>query len=423
MDLGLAIANSKAMFGIVYVDVTKNDWTHMSIVHRVPISSDLMNNVQYEKFHWALRLSHLDDSNDSSVALDIKVLEISHLPQPAKVSLVGRLSHSLNVCTDGECRVETKPNDPCRLLGSTNAVLLNYVGISREQISGEPLKLFCGIFSIEQHHKTKIKALKDTWASKCTGFLVFSTVNDPMIPSVNVPHQGEESYTNIWQKVRSIWRYIHTHYQYEYDYFLLGGDDMYLLMENLYAYLGSGEIRAQRALGKGIYLGRTFVNPQTQVSFNSGGPGYLLDAIALETLVMNLDEPHCMPIEYISEEDTFVGMCLNASLNSVYPYNTSDEHNRQRFHHFAPGFYVTYKPQYDPVTGEGLDWYSRLDTNLGESMDCCSEHSVSFHAIYEDLMYSIHDYMYHCPGSEKFRYQELHGMNYYERVEKSRFRE
>ncbi len=79
--------------------------------------------------------------------------------------------------------------------------------------------------------------MKDTWAKKCLSFLAFSTIDDPDIPSINIPHLGPESYMNMWQKTRSIWKYIHNYYLDEFEYFLLGGDDMYYIMENLYAFL------------------------------------------------------------------------------------------------------------------------------------------------------------------------------------------
>ena len=39
---------------------------------------------------------------------------------------------------------------------------------------------------------------------------------------------GEESYqNNMWQKARSIWAYISDHYLDDYDWFHLGGDDLF----------------------------------------------------------------------------------------------------------------------------------------------------------------------------------------------------
>ncbi len=50
---------------------------------------------------------------------------------------------------------------------------------------------------------------------------------------------------------RSIWNYVYRHYSDQFDYFLLGGDDMFVLVENLLEYLGSEEIRAERDKGRG----------------------------------------------------------------------------------------------------------------------------------------------------------------------------
>ena len=63
----------------------------------------------------------------------------------------------------------------------------------------------------------------------------------------------------MWQKVRSILKYVHLHYLDEYDYFLIGGDDMYYIMENLHAYLNSEEIRALQIAGKGMSAVLVFV--------------------------------------------------------------------------------------------------------------------------------------------------------------------
>ena len=45
---------------------------------------------------------------------------------------------------------------------------------------------------------------------------------DLSIPAIKILHIGEESYFNMWQKVRNIWKYICTHYINEFDWFLLG---------------------------------------------------------------------------------------------------------------------------------------------------------------------------------------------------------
>lgn len=56
----------------------------------------------------------------------------------------------------------------------------------------------------------------------------------------------------MWQKTRAIWKYVASYYSEDYDWFLLGGDDMYYVMENLYVYLTSPVIVdfAKKAGGK-----------------------------------------------------------------------------------------------------------------------------------------------------------------------------
>ena len=112
--------------------------------------------------------------------------------------------------------------------------------------AGKPLRIFCGIYTMEANHNTNVKATRNTWAKKCDGFIAFSTVDDVSIPAVAILHEGKEAYDNMWQKSRSIWKYIYTHLRDKYDFFLLGGDDMFYIVENLRLYLGSVEITTLR---------------------------------------------------------------------------------------------------------------------------------------------------------------------------------
>ena len=48
-------------------------------------------------------------------------------------------------------------------------------------------------------------------------------------------HEGPESYFNMWQKIRSMWAYAYDNYRNDYDFFHIGGDDMYVVVDNLRA--------------------------------------------------------------------------------------------------------------------------------------------------------------------------------------------
>ena len=77
--------------------------------------------------------------------------------------------------------------------------------------SPRPPKVFCGVYTYHKKHYL-LEAATHTWAYRCDGFLAFSDLTDPTIGAVDLPHYGEETYQNMWQKVRSIWAYIYTHY-------------------------------------------------------------------------------------------------------------------------------------------------------------------------------------------------------------------
>lgn len=253
-----------------------------------------------------------------------------------------------------------KVDNACGLLGLADAVILNRIQINQSSsgvydsgnkdvdststvhqnltnLSSVPFKdrdkpsetrkstphvpqILCGVFTTAKNHNPNVKAMMETWASKCSFFISFSTENDPEYNAFDLPHLGDESYYNMWQKSRSIWKYIHHNYMDDFDYFMLGGDDMYVIMENLHEFLLSNKVIHTEA---GLYLGRRLVLPFDQIPYNAGGPGYLLDRVALKVLVANLDRPHCHPDLGDSKEDVFLSFCLQSSIEKIFPFNTT----------------------------------------------------------------------------------------------------
>ena len=51
----------------------------------------------------------------------------------------------------------------------------------------------------------------------------------------------------MWQKVRSIWRYVHEHFAEDFDFFTMHGDDVYYAVENLRQFLLSPRWASSRA--------------------------------------------------------------------------------------------------------------------------------------------------------------------------------
>jgi glycoprotein-N-acetylgalactosamine 3-beta-galactosyltransferase len=244
---------------------------------------------------------------------------------------------------------------------------------------------------------------------KCDGFLVASNVTDPSIDAVNIVHEGEEAYNNIYQKVRSIWSYVYDHYYESYDWFHIGGDDLFLIVENLRYYLESEEIRT--AANGGIYLpNNIYEKPMIQTPlflgrrfayvgdmdniFNSGGSGYTINQAALKTLV-TLGFQQYFPHAHTFSEDTMVARIFKKY--GIVPYETKDEYGSERYMPFNPGHHLTYRlPPGNPK--DSNDWYAKYSIHIKEGYDHCSTYSVAFHYIKGDVMRRFYALLYNlCP--------------------------
>jgi glycoprotein-N-acetylgalactosamine 3-beta-galactosyltransferase len=238
---------------------------------------------------------------------------------------------------------------------------------------------------------------------KCDGFLVASDTVDPAIDSVNIVHEGPEDYQNMWQKVRSTWSYIYDNYYEAFDWFHIGGDDLFLIVENLRFYLESEEI--QTAQNGGIYLpddnakemqvplflGRRFkFKGRESEVFNSGGPGYTLNKAALKILVVEgLLKFYAEHV--VSAEDVLVAQVLRQF--GIFPYETKDEAGSERYMPFTPGFHYS---------GKTIWWLSKASINVTEGVNHSSPRSVAFHYVKDDMMKRVFALLYHpCPAEEQ----------------------
>jgi glycoprotein-N-acetylgalactosamine 3-beta-galactosyltransferase len=260
----------------------------------------------------------------------------------------------------------------------------------------KPVKIFCGIYTMLSSHETNVKSSRDTWGKRCDGFVAFSTHSDKSIPALKIEHEGEEAYDNMWQKSRSIWKYVANHFMNDFDFFLMGGDDMMYIIENLRLYLGSSKIQDMSATQTGLFIGRRFWPKDKRGRsaggvFNGGGPGYILDKKALAILRDNIDSPKCYPHQRGFWEDVNVANCLNKSAG-IEAIDTRDSDGGERFNPFSPGVHLTYRIDHS----DSMDWYPKFNPYLKEGLACCAKDGISFHYIKGELLRSLMAYLYVC---------------------------
>lgn len=241
-------------------------------------------------------------------------------------------------------------------------------------------KILCMLYTIESAHATTIRAIRETWASHCDGFLAFSNYSDPRIPAYRLVHEGPEDYYNMWQKVRSIWKFVGTHYLDQFDWFFQGGDDLFVLPQNLRNYLRTLDDPQHQD----HFVGRRFKGYGNNNYFNSGGSGYALSRATLRKYVtQGWNDPACIPTRKTAMEDVMIAQCFRTLFN-ISLTDTRDDQGRERFHPFAPGTHYHWQP---PQLGS-KDWYADYNTEWPPKLgkDCCAPDSVSFHYIKKPAM-------------------------------------
>jgi glycoprotein-N-acetylgalactosamine 3-beta-galactosyltransferase len=184
-------------------------------------------------------------------------------------------------------------------------------GVQKGTIDVPAPKLMCLVYTMADAHANRIRAMRDTWAGGCDGFLAFSTKSDPRFPVISLEHEGPESYDNMWQKVRSIWRFVGKNYLEEFDFFFIGGDDLFVMPHNLKTYLASLVYKdGADPETKEYFVGRRF-NPGGHDPFNSGGAGYSLSRATLRKFLANMDDnQRCSAKARTSMEDVMIARCL-----------------------------------------------------------------------------------------------------------------
>jgi hypothetical protein len=229
-------------------------------------------------------------------------------------------------------------------------------------------RILCSVYTQESSHD-RIADIVDTWGWRCDGFFAASTKTQRDIGAVDLPHEGEERYMNMWQKTRSMVAFMYDYYLDDFDYFLLSGDDTFIILENLRNYLLLLESATGGRDSQPLYIGSSI--SLFEVHYNTGGPGYLLNRSALRRLVED-GLPYYYAHHKSPGEDVFMGVVM--TMLHIHMVDTSDVANRQRFFH-------------DDLNSIGTDGYYGMFNHLTykhgprSGRHIISTQSVGFHII------------------------------------------
>jgi glycoprotein-N-acetylgalactosamine 3-beta-galactosyltransferase len=242
------------------------------------------------------------------------------------------------------------------------------------------LKIFCSVFTSPANERMRW-AIAETWGGHCDGYLAATMLTDAETGTVHIPHLGEESYDNIWQKVRSIWAYVHDNFSDSYDFFHINGDDTFVIVENMRSFLQSKKVE-EDAGGPGyplpLYIGFPVGNKNKY--FNGGGSGYTLNKAALKLLVQE-GFPVCDPFETSSAEDILVADCFRRF--NVTGYDTRDAAGELRYNNEPNFIYNLNFSDTSFMNSHVAEYLAGMtqDWPLKSKLEGASNETVTFHHI------------------------------------------
>ena len=193
-------------------------------------------------------------------------------------------------------------------------------------------RLLCMVYTSHLSHPSKLNAIVNTWAKECNGFFAASNFTEASVGAIDLIHSGPEEYKNMWQKVRSMWAYVHEHYLNDYDYFHICGDDTYVVVDNLRLHL----LSLNHSTSGPIFLGTPMRHKGSY--FAAGGSGYTLNQAAVKLLAEHaLDMFLTENVD--SREDVFVSSLLEKV--GVKLTHANDENGLLKYMHLNPPTFVT----------------------------------------------------------------------------------
>lgn len=249
---------------------------------------------------------------------------------------------------------------------------LNKIKIVNEDYPNKK-RVLCIIYSHSNRHD-HVRAAAETYGQRCDGFMAASNLTDRSIGAVDIPHEGPEVYGNMWNKVKSIWAYVLEHYMEDYDFFHIGGDNMFVVAENLRYAVSTMDVPANEP----IYVGGALIDfPRRGRRYCGGGSGYTLNRVTLRKLVERYPIKDCWPNHTASDEDKIVASCLRFFVvNCTHNMDNKDE---QRYHPLDAEFHAKWERTHpSPWDWEGLLTWHNIST-YKEKLESISETTVSFH--------------------------------------------
>ena len=192
------------------------------------------------------------------------------------------------------------------LNNSNNSTISNVSNVfNNENDKIKNPRIFCLILTTANNLKTKAKAIKESWAFKCTNYTFVLSISDQILDSLKYktnkdtikngfevvyenmnllqpPGYAVDKYNKLTDKMFSSIIYLYKHFN-DYDWYLKADDDTFIFVENLGKFLSKKNKTSPVTYG---YDYHCYVDR----GYHSGGGGYVLSSEAFNRIGHTLNE-------------------------------------------------------------------------------------------------------------------------------------
>ena len=249
-------------------------------------------------------------------------------------------------------------------------------------------RVLCIVLTDSTRHKGALRAIVETYALNCDGFLAASNATDLALGALDLWSELPSDATD-WYKVRLIWKHVHTHYKNDYDFFHLCGDDAYVIPENLIYQLSISAFDEDRP----AYIGGGVVASEERPKelHCGGGAGYTLNRVALNLYREAWD---CRAGSNL-QADQFMASCFREQQVKCFTMRESEfepeitvdgprkhEGGAWMYHEFGPNYRARWNMQKNKdslIKGKILAKHHEIFPKAG--IKGIAEYSTTFHLV------------------------------------------
>nr|KAG5708742.1 hypothetical protein BaRGS_031896 [Batillaria attramentaria] len=201
---------------------------------------------------------------------------------------------------------------------------------SAARVLHQQVKVLCWIPSIEKQLYSKVRAVNDTWVRRCDKHVFFINTQDNDVSDDVVKLDVPDGYYNLTKKSMAALSYLYQHHGRDYDWFLKGDDDAYVVMENLKFLLSHYDP------SEPVYLGHLYKMHHKE-GYMSGGASYAISREALRLVnEQGIQKDKCAKSGRY--EDVEVAKCLHTA--GVASHVSRDRFGRDMFHPLRPRIHI-----------------------------------------------------------------------------------